>query len=176
MASPATVLWLEPDGAWTEDPTLIAARLEQARTQVEIANLPPSSLNGWLSLLARPVRERLMLLQCQRWAIPDPPPAARCLVERVQRLVRDAARSRDGSRLSRLQEAMAFLTGGHTAGEARLLEQWAEAPEQDLEQATRSFPRAAGDWGSLEVRLTGLVFFGPEAGAGSRLHPVTVPG
>jgi hypothetical protein len=118
-------------------------------------------LRNWLAVLARPIRERFSLLQGRRWTTPDPTPAVRCLLDRLQRLVREAARRRQAKRLELLEQALAIVAGGHTAGEAMMLEHLVELPDEKLEATLGRFPRATSRWNALEVRLTGLILFGP---------------
>jgi superfamily II DNA or RNA helicase len=158
--APASVLWFEDDGSWTEDPAVIESRLDSAAAQDQIVSPSPIELRDWLSVLVRPIRERFSLLQGRRWATPDPTPAVRCLLDRLQRLVREAARSRQAKRLELLDQALAIVAGGHTAGEAILLEHLVELPDEMLEAAVGRFPRATSRWDALEVRLTGLILFG----------------
>jgi superfamily II DNA or RNA helicase len=162
MSYPASVLWLEADGSWTEDPEIIGPWLERAAAQDDVVWASPDLVRQWLSLLARPIRDRLALLQGRRWAAPNPSPAVRCLVERLQRLVRAAARRREADRLRWLQEALAFVAGGHTAGEAMLIERLVDAPDREVEMAFGRLPETRCGWYGLEVRLTGLVLFGPD--------------
>jgi hypothetical protein len=157
----ATVLWLEPDGAWTETPETITARLNAAVAEPGIWPLTGETVKAWLALLAIPIRERLALIRGRRWIKPDPSTAARHLAGRLQGMVRDAARQHSAARLEQLERALAFVVGGHTAGEAALVERLAKVADRDLLVAAGRLPggTAAGD--GIEVRLTGLIVFGP---------------
>jgi hypothetical protein len=61
--------------------------------------------------------------------------------------------------LGRLERAMGFAGGGHTAGEAMLVERMAEATPRVLTEWLARVPAPTPRWDSLEVRLTGLVLF-----------------
>jgi hypothetical protein len=76
-------------------------------------------------------------------------------------MVRDAARRHNPVRLDQLECALAFVSGGHTAGEAALVAQLATATDQDLWRAVSRLPAPTPAWHSIEVRLTGLIVFGP---------------
>jgi helicase-like protein len=157
----ATVLWVEADGSWTETPETIAARLIAAAQQTLILPVDSAHLNNWLALLARPIRDRLSSTQSRRWVTPDPTPAARRLATRLQSRVRDAARRHDPRRLAELEGALAFVAGGHTAGEAALVERLANVADSELNAAVGKLPKARSARHDIEVRLTGLVVFGP---------------
>jgi hypothetical protein len=82
------------------------------------------------------------------------------LVGRLGALIRQAARLRQENRLMKLESALAFVAGGHTAGEKILLERLAEASDQDLmKRLSRVIPQT--EWKGIDVRLTGLIVFGP---------------
>jgi hypothetical protein len=81
-------------------------------------------------------------------------------VLRVQREIRAAARRRDAAALEELERALAFLSGGHTAGEAMLVERLAGIGETELRQALRRLPAPSAQWPSIEARVGGLLLFG----------------
>jgi hypothetical protein len=73
--------------------------------------------------------------------------------------VAEAARARDQITLGRLERAMGFVGGGHTAGEAMLVERMAQATRRELTEWLARVPVPTPRWDTLEVRLTGLVLF-----------------
>jgi hypothetical protein len=156
-----TVLWMEPDGVWTEAPEAVEARLAVAAAQCHAGPVDRTRLRDWLALLARPIRDRLAFTRSRRWIIPDPAPATRRFVARLQYLVRDAARRHDARRLGELDRALAFASGGHTAGEEMLIERLADAPDSAVVAALHRLPAVRTDGDGIEVRLTGLAIFGP---------------
>ncbi len=156
-----TVIWLESGGGWTDAPETVTARLTAAAAEPGVRSLSGEVLREWLTLLAIPLRERLALTRGRRWIRPDPTPAARQLAGRLQGMVRDAARRHNPVRLDQLECALAFVSGGHTAGEAALVAQLATATDQDLWRAVSRLPAPTPAWDSIEVRLTGLIVFGP---------------
>jgi helicase-like protein len=156
----ATVLWMDPDGTWTEAPEVIAERLESALQERRVLSSDSGQLRDWLSLLAPPIRQRLLLSQSRRWMMPDPTPAARRLLAHLQSLIREAARNHQARRLAELERALAFVAGGHTAGEEALIERLAEMSDRELWARVRTLPEARAGANGIEVRLTGLIVFG----------------
>src|SRR6185295_17649905 len=149
------------DGKWTDAPDTVAARLATAASLTDTRAVDHCRLARWLELLAVPLRQRLMASQSHHWAQADPAPAARRLATRLQRLVRDAARRHEPRRLAELEGALAFVSGGHTAGEAILVEQLSTAPGNRLAAAVSRLPKVDRVWDGFEARLTGLILFGP---------------
>jgi superfamily II DNA or RNA helicase len=168
----ATVLWLEPNGRWTENPETITDRLRTAAAELRIWPANDDDLRQWLAHLALPIRERLAVTRGRRWIKPDPSAAARHLASRLQGMVRDAARRHNRTRLEQLERALAFVAGGHTAGEADLVETLAKGTDRDISVAVGRLPAGTVRWDSLEVRLTGLIIFGTaQAGTAGLASP-----
>lgn len=157
----AAVLWLEPGGHWTEAPEIIAARLEAAATYTKVLPVERARLNEWLAILARPIRERLAFTRGRRWITPEPTAEARQVLMRLQSLVGDAARKHDPKGLAELERAIAFVAGGHTAGEADLLNRLGQVTDSELRATVRDLPRSSIPEGNIEVQLTGLIVWGP---------------
>jgi hypothetical protein len=105
------------------------------------------------------VRARLALAAARRWTAAEPDAAARRLTLRLGELVRTAARRRDGRELARLERALAFVAGGHTAGEAMLVRRLADADAPALAACLAGIPATSARWDAIDVRLTGLVVF-----------------
>ncbi|MEP7226784.1 MAG: hypothetical protein ABI785_05445, partial [Gemmatimonadales bacterium] len=61
-----------------------------------------------------------------------------------------------------LERMLAFVAGGHTAGEEMLIERAVEAPARELTSRLSRVMTAQAGWGGIEVRLTGLIVFGPD--------------
>jgi hypothetical protein len=161
------VVWVAPDGSWTEDESTIAARLGDALAYGAPSRPEPAQLRLALGLLAGPIRSRLVLCRGSRWLAPRLAPPARAAVLRVQHEIRAAARRRDSEALQALERALAFLGGGHTAGEAMLVERLAGLEAAELWRALRRLPAPSPRWPVIEPRLGGLLLFGEweEAGA-----------
>lgn len=159
----ATVLWLERNGSWTEAPEIVTRRLEEAAGQRGRQPIDASQLSDWLALLSRPIKDRLALTGSRRWVVPEPEPAVRRLAARLQALTREAARLHQPDRLMRLERAIGFVTRGHTAGEAILIERLADSSDVELAAGLGGFPPGCPPWRGIEVRLTGLILFGPAA-------------
>jgi hypothetical protein len=126
-------------------------------------------LKPWLKHLAVPIRERLALTHGRRWIHPDPSAAARRLAGRLQGMVRDAARKHNAGRLEQLEAALAFVAGGHTAGESALVETLAKGTEREISTALGRLPGRTVGCDGIEVRLTGLIVFGIPQAATAKL-------
>ena len=100
-------------------------------------------------------------LRRARWLDRPLSASARTVIARLQALARAAARRRDADRLVRLQSALHFAAGGHTAGEQALLIQLAEASDPELEQAIGGLPAPEPVIDAVHCRLTGLLVFAP---------------
>ena len=57
---------------------------------------------------------------------------------------------------------LGFVAGGHTAGEEMLIERLVEAPARELTSRLSRVTAAQASWNGIEVRLTGLIVFGPD--------------
>ena len=172
----ATVVWLEADGSWTEAPEVIEAQLEIAAREPAIIPIAPDELREWLSLLAKPIRARLAFTRSRRWMTLEPTGRTRTLVSRLQSCMKTAARRRDAGQLGSLERAMTFVVGGHTAGEAALLERLAGASDSELYRLLPTLPSRRRGWEHLEVRLGGMVLFRPPHPAPARVVSPECPG
>jgi hypothetical protein len=112
-----------------------------------------------LDQLAVVIRGRLALAAGRRWSGAEPASAARRLVERLGEDIASAARRRDRRSLERLERTLAFAGGGHTAGEAMLVETMAQADPETLSRWLERAPAATPRWEAIDVRLTGLILF-----------------
>jgi hypothetical protein len=156
----ATVGWLDANGGWTETPDVVAARLAAAAAQSRPEQVDVVDLRKYLELLAPVIRNRLGRTRAHRWLSPDPSSAARKMAKRLGGLIHEAARLRQEDRLLQLERALAFVAGGHTAGEEMLIERLAEATDREV-LGTLGRVRPQTDWDGIEVRLTGLIVFSP---------------
>jgi hypothetical protein len=156
-----SVVWVSPDGTWTEDETTIAARLASALDSRETTRPAAARLSCALALLVQPIRARLAACQSARWLTPLLAPPARVAALRIQAEIRAAARRRDAAALEVLERALAFVGGGHSAGEAMLLERLSALGDAEFRQGLRGLPEPSATWSTIEVRLGGLLLFGP---------------
>jgi hypothetical protein len=153
--------WLDADGSWTEDGEVVGERLlEAAGSHVCLPNSPDTARLA-LDRLVVPIRARLALVGGRRWTAAEPTPPARRLAERLGQAVPEAARARDRRRLEQLERAVAFVGGGHTAGEAMLVERLAESAPKELAAWVGRAPAPTRRWDAIEARLTGVVLFEP---------------
>jgi superfamily II DNA or RNA helicase len=157
----SSVLWIDSQGRWTEKPEIITARLEAAAAQQKVEPADCTQLSEYLGLFAGWVRERLAFVRSRRWIVPDPSSSIRRVVGRLQSRMREAARQHDPRRLLELERAMAFITSGLTAGEASLVDQLANSGDSEFDTLILSVPVRLAESEQLEVRLTGVVLFGP---------------
>lgn len=160
--NPATCLsawvgWLEPGGIWCDSPEIVTAQLFSiaGRPCVAVSEEP---FQRHLALLAAPIRERLMAIRGRYWAVREPSPSVKRLTQQLHTLISDAARGRETGRLRRLERALEFVSGGHTAGETMLIEQLAAGGH--AERLLSRYPGERQRWDEIEVRLTGVVVFG----------------
>jgi hypothetical protein len=169
----SSIFWLDANGAWTEAPGEISRRLAAAAEQDRIVPVEPAILREWVALLTPYLRERLTLARSRRWITPDPTSAGLRVMSRLQSLIREAARQRRAARLAQLDRALAFVAGGHTAGEMIVIENLVQATDRELERLLSKLPVRRFRWEELAIRLTGLVVFGP---AQNSTSPLAFPG
>lgn len=182
------VLWWDEQSGWTDEPEILAARLEVACARGGPGphgghtehgprgplSLVPAAQGGFgnalaamadidaaLVRLAEPIRRRMAGLRQSRWLGAHVTPTARRLLERFQALARRAARRRDAVTLERLHHAIRFAAGGHTAGERAWVAELAGSSDPALEAALPSLPAPTPEWDAVHARLTGLVIFQP---------------
>jgi hypothetical protein len=157
----STIGWLDLEGTWTEAPEVVTDRLNSAAEQAQSQMVDPEPLHKYLTMLAPLIQARLSITSGRRWLSPDPTPAARQVASRLTQLIRKAIRLRQHGSLLELERILAFVAGGHTAGEEMLIERVAEAPARELTSRLSRMTTAHARWSGIEVRLTGLIVFGP---------------
>jgi hypothetical protein len=151
--------WLDAGGRWCEDEPVVSRRLIEAARSERREPASAAEVQRALDRLVGPIRGRLALVGARRWAAAEPEPSARRLAARLGDAVRQAVRRRDTSSLARLERALAFTAGGHTAGEAHLVRRLAEADAGEVARWLARVPGPTPRWDAVEVRLTGLVLF-----------------
>ena len=156
----SVLLWVEPGGAWSEDESVLAARLAAASECRDPTVPDPVRLNAAVRLLSEPIRARLALVRGGRWSSPRPTPAAHAAALRVQAEIRQAARRRDAAGLATLERGLGFLAGGHTAGEAMAIERLPALSDGEFRRALARLPAPTPPWPVIEARLGGVVIFG----------------
>ncbi len=155
-----SAVWVSPDGSWTEDEATIAARLASALDCRDPSRPSAGRVDEALALLAAPIRTRLAGSQGTRWVTPLLAPPARAAAMRIQAEIRAAARRRDAVAFDVLERALAFVGGGHTAGEAMLLERLAGLGDAEFARGLHGLPVPSPRWTVIEARLDGLLLFG----------------
>ena len=156
----STLLWLDPAGAARTEPAWIAARLEEASGAAERA-LRPGEVDTALDQLTLPVADLLRRAHQARWQAAPQAPAAAALIRRLSVASAGAARRRDRRTLAELERALAILSGGLTAGEARLAAALVDASDAELLSAVGRLPPSDRSPDAIAPRLFGLILFGP---------------
>jgi hypothetical protein len=154
----ASMVWLDAHGC-SDEPATITARLHEA-LRAPAAPLAAERRADALALLAPVLRERLRDAQRAAWRPAQGREGVARLLGRLWELARGAARDRRQAELDRLQRAIRFVGGGHTAGEATLVSELARADARSLARALPHLP-APGDDGVPAARLVGVLVFGP---------------
>jgi len=155
----AVVGWLDPAGRWSEDEEVVSRRLLEAAKSEDVVASTAAAVRRALDALTAPMRARLATAGARRWTAAEPEPSARRLAARLHSAVREAARRRDVPALTRLERALSFVAGGHTAGEADLVRRLAEAGPGELAASVGRLPAPTPRWESVEARVSGLVIF-----------------
>jgi hypothetical protein len=155
----SAVGWLSSDGEWSEEADVVGERVLAAACSAESHPVDPAALRTALDALTIPIRARLSLAAGRRWLAAEPNGSARRIAERLSQGVAEAARARNQRTLTRLERALRFIAGGHTAGEDLLLERMMEASTADLLAWLDRMPASVSRSDPIEVGLTGLVVF-----------------
>jgi hypothetical protein len=154
----AHVLWWDERSGWTEDPDTLFRRLDLAAGSPAVP-APPHDVRLALEGIGAVVRERVRAIRRAAWEAPVPGNAARALLARLDPLARSAARRRDAGALDRVQRAIAFAAGGHSAGEAADVARLARLPDPGLIAALHHLPARAAAPSALQARVTGVILF-----------------
>lgn len=157
-ADASAVGWLSHDGVWSEDPGVVGERVLAACGSAS-RPVDPTALRTALDALTAPIRARLSLAAGRRWLAGEPSAAARGVADRLSQAVADAARRRDRRMLARLERALRFVAGGHTAGESMLLDRMAGTSTAELLAWLDRVPATESRSDTVEVRLTGVIVF-----------------
>jgi len=156
----SALLWLNAAGEACGEPAWITARLEEASGAAD-RQLDGGELDSALDRLTPAVADLLRRAHRARWDFGPGEPAVHALIRRLGGLSGAAARRRDHRALAQLERALAILSGGLTAGEARLVARLARARDPELLAGLARLPAAARAPDAIAPRLFGLVLFGP---------------
>ncbi|HEX5819126.1 MAG TPA: helicase-related protein [Gemmatimonadales bacterium] len=160
-----SLVWLHADGT-TEAPELLRALLTEAADAPSLP-LGAGERRAVLTRIAGHLRMRVQASQRSAWQPMPGREGVTRLLARLWEFARRAARDRDQPLLARLQAAVRFVGGGHTAGEAALVARLADADDTTLRRALASLPPATGaDLPTL--RLVGAIVFGARLASGAR--------
>lgn len=153
------VLWRGATGEWVEDPEAVEGRLLEAMAAPHAA--PPATAEVALMVAELGPRILGMVRDASRYRRVgvEPGPAARALGRKLRHLAAAAARDRARARLAQIERALAFTTGGHTAGEEALVLEISRLPIEELLHRLPSLPVATPPLGPAIPRLVGLIEF-----------------
>ena len=152
--------WMSADGIWSEEPELVSRMLEAAGQSIQPMPADPAEIRAVLAGLAEPIRTHLSVAAGRRWSGAEPEPEARRLTGRLRQIVRRAVRRRDVRGFERLERALGFVSGGHTAGEAAIVRRLATSSHRELLAGIARLPAPSARPEAVEVRLSGVVLFG----------------
>ena len=155
----SVVGWLNEEGEWSEDEDVVSPALAAAALSTEHSPVDDRQRRDALKSLVAPIRAHLAVAAERRWIGADADLEARCLATRLGHAVHQAARQRDGRALQRLERALAFTSGGHTAGEVALIRRLCVVNDLELFDAISRLPAATPRPEAIEVRISGLVLF-----------------
>ena len=160
------VMWRDTAGRWTDEPRIIEERVVEAALAARGAVIACESPIRLPPDLAEHVRARLRLALQPAFVGTPPSEGGRRLSGRLRRLARQGVRARDATLVSSLQAALRFAAGGHTAGEAALVEQLLALDDAALLSRLRALPAPSAPPSLLVPRLVGIILF--EAGCPAR--------
>jgi hypothetical protein len=157
----SSLFWRDDRGVWTDDPRAVEPRLLEAAHAG--AGPPPSweQVSEVLASLAPHFKALLRGASVHRIAGASPSSVALRLGRRLRAIAIHAARSRDPGLLGLLERALAFCTGGHTAGEVMLIERLGGLDDAELIARLPAIPAPTPQPGPLLPRLSGLIYFHP---------------
>ncbi|HEV8150268.1 MAG TPA: helicase-related protein, partial [Gemmatimonadales bacterium] len=146
---------------WSDDPATIAGLLEAAQGARTATAPPARALRPVSRALAVLVREALRQAHGARLLRAAGSAPSRRALRRILALAREAARKRETGRLALLERGLCLLRRGHTAGEARLVEQWAELPLAELLARLGRLPAEPAPPEVRGIELIGLLLVEP---------------
>ena len=155
----SVVGWLNEAGEWSEDEDVVSPALMAAALSAEYGPVDDCQRRAALESLVAPIRAHLRVAAERRWIGADADLETRGLATRLGHAVHHAAQQRDGRSLRRLERALAFASGGHTAGEVAQIRRLLSVNDLELLDAIDRLPAATPRPEAIEVRISGLVLF-----------------
>lgn len=153
--------YLDSAGAWSEDPELVCRMMEIALESP--ARKTSGDLTGDVpGQIMDVIHQRLRSASLAQWAR-HLSPLQSTWIARLNRIASRAVRSRNGSLLSVVERAIAYVRQGHTAGEEMLLERAFAHSDSELIRQMRNFPGPQGRGMTIFPQLVGLVVFAPRS-------------
>jgi hypothetical protein len=153
---PANLFWIGDDGSIVSDPEILTRRLRDVADRAWRAPSEPERqrLQG---ALVPPVRSRLRAALGEGWQGSRQSGEQRSIARRLRRLAAGAARRRDARLLARLDQALDWLAGRVSAGEAAILRRAADLEAEALLAAVERLSRTERRQEIPVPRLTGVV-------------------
>jgi hypothetical protein len=153
------VMWRDAAGRWTDEPRVIEERVVEAALAAPGAAIACQSPIHLPPDLAEHVRARLRRALQPAFIGTQASEGGRRLSGRLRHLARQGVRARDAALVSSLQAALRFAAGGHTAGEAALVEQLLALDDAALLLRIRALPTPTALPTLLVPRLVGIILF-----------------
>jgi len=144
---------------WTEEAGLIGRRLREAASVPGCTPPPRPTIDALIGSLSPSVRGLLRAASGFRVSGVAPTPGALRLGRRLRSLATEAARCRDYDRLTRIERALRFCTGGHTAGEEMLIDHLSNLDVTNLDAELENIPDPSPVPTALRPRVTGVLVF-----------------
>ncbi len=154
----SSAVWIGVDAKVSESPEMITQQVLLAASHGGNP-VEPAQMHHAVANLVPVIQGHMQRLRRARWTIPHLTPDQRRIIRTLQVLATRFARHRDAATLSRIEQAMHFVRGGHTAGEDTVLKELARLSEDDLIRRLPSLPQGDTQIGALEVRINGLILF-----------------
>ncbi len=154
-----TIVWIDPEGTWTEDADVVTDRVERALLHGSDVTLSPTEIANAVRSVGGVAQTLIGRLRRGRWTGFSSSPHRRTLAAAMRAKAIDAARRRDTGTLKRLDETLEFLAGGHTAGERLFIASLVQSGNR-VPEGTR-FPQADPPSRPLDLELIGMIVFKP---------------
>lgn len=154
---PASLLWITPSGSISEDPVVTTGVLRELEGREPLRSATPADREAARRVVASVARARLGGAQCTGWLARQAPVAERRLARRMRSMAAEAARLRDRRLLSLADQALDWLAGGMTAGEAALVSELAGLSTAQLAVRWKALLRQPRIRPVPAARLTGII-------------------
>jgi len=161
----STIFSRDERSEWTVEAGPVERRLREAASASGCPPPPRQTIKELIGSLSPCVRDLLRAASGLRIAGVAPTPGTLRLGRRLRSLATEAAQCRDYDRLALLDRALRFCTGGHTAGEAMLIDRLSNLDVTTLHAELARLPDPSPVPTALQARVTGLIVFQRPRGA-----------